>query len=198
MRKRIGVAAIVSAMIAVSAPATAQQNNSTLTFASRESGSERFELTLSGTGVPSRDAVEGELLRRAALFTRSRGYDWFVLLHMAGEQPGQHPPRTDPAFGARYGHWQPHWTYKIGEAVWQPWHPEWGAPFWTKEVDAAGVQAFEAHAMIEVGRGTLPSREAAFDAKQIIGDLLAAPRNVTNSRERASSTIAPAQRSGCR
>lgn len=198
MRKRIGLLAVAWAMITVSVPAAAQGDKSVPVFAYSDGGNGRFELTLSGAGVPSRDAIEGELLRRAAMVTRSRGHDWFVLLHMAGEHPGQHPPRANAAFGARYGHWQPHWSYKVGETLWQPWRPEWGTAFWTKEVDATQVQAFEAHAMIDLGDGPLPAGNTAFDARQVIRDLSAAPRKAANLRKRPSPMNAPAEGIGCR
>lgn len=171
MRKRLGIGRIVGVIIAASVPATAQGAKPATAFAYSEGGDGRFELTLSGKGVPSRDAVEGDLLRRAALLARSRGNAWFVLRHMGGEQPGQHRARTDATFGERYGHWQPHWSYKLAGTVWQPWHPEWGTAFWTNDVPAAMIQSFEVHAMIDVGNGPLPAQETAFDANQVIRDL---------------------------
>src|SRR3712207_2922803 len=53
-----------------------------LAFASTDVGDGRFELTLSGPSFTSRDAIEGDLLRRAAQLARAQHADWFVLLHL--------------------------------------------------------------------------------------------------------------------
>jgi hypothetical protein len=175
-------AAVVAFSVMGSAPASAAPPHSghhasqdqSLAFSAVAGEDKRFEVTLSGRRFTSRDEIEGRLLVEAARLTRRQGSDWFVLLPLPGERPGHHPTRANPAFGSRYGHWQPHWTYRVDSAGWQPWHPEWAAPFWTSGVDPRTVQEFQVHAMIEVGRGALPQdREIAFDARQVLSDVAA-------------------------
>lgn len=59
---------------------------------------------------------------------------------------------------------------------WQWWHPEWGAEFWTRDADPAGVQRVEVHAMIDLDEaaGTQP-HAPAFDANGVVGDLTRVP-----------------------
>lgn len=156
----------------VATPAIARPARAAPVFNVEANGGGRYELTLTGRRFTSRDAIERDLLRRAALVARGKGADWFVLLTMPGERPDAHPARPNPSFGARYGHWQPHWAYRTAGAGWQPWHPEWGAPFWTRDVDPARVDGFEVHAMIELGRGRSPEgHDPAFDARKVLKDL---------------------------
>lgn len=178
------------------ASAAAPKAQPALSYSQSDNGDGRFELTLSGTRFTSRDTIEGELLRRAAQLTISKGQDWFMLLHLPGEQPDKHPPRPKPAFGVRYGHWQPHWSYKQSGAVWQPWHPEWGTRFWADEVNPKEVQRFEVHAMIESGKGPIPAHETAFDAKQVIRDLAAPAARPVAARKRPTARRAKPQ-TGC-
>lgn len=139
-------------------------------FAISEETDGSLQLTLTRSKFTSRDQLEGDLLRRAAQVTRQRGQDWFLLLHLPGENY-DHPPRRDGTLGSRYGHWQPHWLYLVPGSGWQPWHPEWGAAFWTTTVDPATVEQFQVHAMIKLGRGRAPDEETAFDAKRTLEDI---------------------------
>jgi hypothetical protein len=161
---------LVALGLLVAATASSARAHPVPAFAVNADGGGRYELTLTGRRFTSRDAIERDLLRRAALLARGKGADWFVLLHMPGESPDLHPPRSGASFGARYGHWQPHWTYRTAGGGWQPWHPEWGAPFWTSDVDPATVNGFEVHAMVELGRGPMPAGRA-FDARRVLRDL---------------------------
>jgi hypothetical protein len=137
---------------------------------------ERFELVYSGTQFASRDAVEGQLLLSSARLALAHGRDSFVLLAMPGERPDVHPARPNPGFGASYGHWQPHWNYYLPSLGWQWWHPEWGADFWTADVDPNSVERFTVHAMIDLGRGAGAPRAAPrFDARLVVRDLNRVP-----------------------
>jgi hypothetical protein len=91
---------------------------------------------------------------------------------MPGEAgPFSHPGRVSPGFGAAYGHWQPHWTYQVGSTS-QPWHPEWGAPFWAETPQGQGVKRVEAHAMIELGKGPFKAAEQTdFGVEAVLKDL---------------------------
>ena len=131
----------------------------------------RFELVYAGKQFTSRDKIEARLLLRAAELTRQFRHNWFVLVQMPDEEPGQHLARTDVSYGPQYGHWQPHWYYFMQPHGWQPWHPEWEAPFWATETDPAQVEKFEVHAMIELRSGEVPQVAEVFDADAIVADL---------------------------
>ena len=171
-------AAAAAALLAAAAPAashpaghaahhrTAAQER--LRLETRRDAGDRIELTLSGARFTSRDDIEGLLLYRAARIAKTAGRNWFILLHLPGETgTDDHPAVRTPGFGAAYAHWQPHWSYYLASGGWQPWHPEWGAPFWADSVRAP--ERFEAHAMIQLGHGSMP-RDApmAFDADRIL------------------------------
>ena len=132
----------------------------------------RFELVYSGTKFTSRDEIEGHLLLSTARLALAHGQNAFVLLALPGERTDVHPPRRNPAYGSKYGHWQPHWNYYVPEHGWQWWHPEWGAEFWTKDVDPRTVDRFEVHAMIELGASAGTSDNALpFNARNVVRDL---------------------------
>lgn len=132
----------------------------------------RFEFVYSGTRFTSRDQIEGELLLSAARLALAHGEKWFVLLAMPGERTDVHPARANPAYGSKYGHWQPHWNYDLPPYGWQPWHPEWGGGFWTKDVDPKSVKRFEAHVMVDLGRSANPLDESVqFNAGDVVRDL---------------------------
>ena len=166
---------LIAAAIAISASASA----SPLAKASAQPevsisqlSAERFELVYSGTEFTSRDDPERELLLSSARLALAHGQGWFALLPLTGERTDVHPARTNPAFGAKYGHWQPHWNYYIPQYGWQWWHPEWGAEFWTKDVDPKSVQRFEVHAMIDLGEsGRALDQGLQFKASDVIRDL---------------------------
>jgi hypothetical protein len=145
-------------------------------FVWTDDGEERYEATLSGRGFTSRDAIEGELLARTARAALASGADWFILLPMPGERSGEHPARSAPSYGAAYVHWQPHWTYFQRGEGWQPWHPEWAAPFWAEVVAPAEVQAWQVHAMVRLGSGEIPERILTFDTRRTASDLAAFAR----------------------
>ena len=133
---------------------------------------DRFELVYSGTKFSSRDEVERQLLLSSAQLALAHGQESFVLLALPGEQPDAHPARPNPGFGAKYGHWQPHWNYYVPQYGWQWWHPEWGAEFWTKDVDPKAVRRFEVHAMIELGASAgAPGNALPFNARDVVRDL---------------------------
>ena len=132
---------------------------------------DRFELVYTGTKFTSRDEVEAKLLLSSARLALAHGAQWFVLLALPGELPDVHPPRRDASFGPRYGHWEPHWNYYLPGTGWQPWHPEWGAEFWTKEVDPKSVSRFEAHAMIDLGPAPSGGEAQLFNASDVVRDL---------------------------
>lgn len=141
-------------------------------YATAPVGTDTYEVTYSGRWLGSRDAIEGRLLYRAALAAKQHGKTWFRFLHMPGEAgPSSHPGRASPAFGAAYGHWQPHWTYRVGSTS-QPWHPEWGAPFWAETLSGQGVKHVEAHAMIELGNGPFKAaQQTDFGVAAVLKDL---------------------------
>jgi hypothetical protein len=169
----VGLGSALSTMT----PRTVGQSNSpqvdeSTGYASAAVGDDRYEITYSGPWLGSRDAIEGGLLYRAALLAKQHGKTWFRFLHMPGEAgPLSHPSRQAPSFGAAYGHWQPHWTYRTGTS-WQPWHPEWGTPFWAENLAGRSVERVEAHAMIELGQGPFAASEQTdFDVSAILRDL---------------------------
>jgi hypothetical protein len=131
-----------------------------------------YEVTYSGPWLGSRDAIEGRLLYRAALLTSQHGKTWFRFLHMPGEDgPLSHPSRQSPSFGAAYGHWQPHWSFETALG-WQPWHPEWGVPFWAETPDGKGVKQVQVHAMIRLRNGPPTEPEQTdFNAAGVLRDL---------------------------
>lgn len=132
----------------------------------------RFELVYAGTKFTSRDEIEGQLLLSSARLALAHGQNSFVLLTLPGERTDVHPPRRDPAFGAKYGHWQPHWNFYVPQYGWQWWHPEWGGEFWTKDVDPKSVGRFEVHAMIDLGSSASPLDETQqFNAHEVVYDL---------------------------
>lgn len=132
----------------------------------------RYEANVAGTQFTSRDEIEGYLLYRTAQFVRARGGRWFRFLHLPGERgDADHPAGRVPSFGAAYAHWQPHWTYRRAGA-WQPWRPEWRAPFWTETEGLDHVDRFEAHAMIEIRAGAPRGIGATdFDSERVVADL---------------------------
>lgn len=131
-----------------------------------------YEISYSGPWLGSRDALEGGLLYRAALLAQEHGSNWFRFLHMPGEGgPTSHPSRPTPSFGAAYGHWQPHWNYRI-ESGWQPWHPEWGDRFWAERLAKSTVERVEVHAMIELRPGAAARFEPTdFEVSAVLRDL---------------------------
>lgn len=149
-------------------------------FTAAEAGEGRYEVTFSGRQLRSREQVERYLLYRAALLAKQRGYSWFLFLHLPGEGgPEDHPVRWDSAINADYGHWQPHWSYHQRGVGWQPWRPEWGTPFWTNEANPKDVDQYEAHAMIELRSGEIPSGAlTAFNAEKVLGDLEPITRSI--------------------
>jgi hypothetical protein len=146
-------------------------------FAFAALANDSYEVTYSGPWRGSRDDIEGGLLYRAALIADRHGKSWFRFLHMPGEAgPLSHPSRQSPSFGAAYGHWQPHWRYQT-DSSWQPWHPEWGSPFWAETLDGAGAERVEVHAMIELGQGPFAAAEQTdFDVSAVLRDLRPAPK----------------------
>jgi hypothetical protein len=134
---------------------------------------DRYELIYSGTRFTSRDELEGRLLLRSARLAIAHGAQRFTLLTLPGERIDAHPSRSDAKFGSKYGHWQPHWTYYSAPYGWQPWHPEWGVAFWTKDVDVTRVSQFEAHAMINLGKTGNRPDAPVFNARTVVHDLTA-------------------------
>lgn len=135
-----------------------------------ELSSTRFELVYSGARFTSRDAPERELLLASSKLALAHGQTWFVLLPLSSERSDVHPARPNPSFGAKYGHWQPHWSYYTRDNGWQWWHPEWGDDFWTKDLSPSAVERFEVHAMIDLGRASADDG-LEFNASEIAQDL---------------------------
>lgn len=165
------IGAIVATFLGSPLAAAPQPSAALPEISINELAADRFELIHSGSKFSSRDAIEGRLLLSSARLALAHGQGWFVLLTMPGERIDVHPSRRDAAFGTRYGHWQPHWTYYLAGYGWQPWHPEWGAEFWAGDVDVRRVEQFEAHAMIELGKSANPLDDVVlFDANAVIRD----------------------------
>lgn len=181
---RFGILLVAAAVAFGSvAPASARTAEPEPEISISELSPERFELVYSGTKFTSRDDIERQLLLSSARLAIAHRKDWFVLLALPGERPDVHPPRPNAGFGAKYGHWQPHWNYYLSEYGWQWWHPEWGGEFWTKDVDPKSVQRFEVHAMIDLGKSAGPLSDAAeFSAESVVRDLTRAS-NVTGEHE---------------
>ena len=141
-------------------------------FSSTDTERDVKEVTLSASSFSERNALEGYLLYRAAVLTKENGFEWFTLRHLPGEGgPDSHPTRTAPHLGAAYAHWQPHWSYYVKGAGWQPWHPEWGVRFWADEIDLRSVERFELHAMVKMAHErTLAEPDMNFDAYRVIRD----------------------------
>ena len=132
----------------------------------------RFEVIYSGTKFTSRDGIERQLLLSSARLALAHGQRWFVLLAMPGERPDVHPARPNPGFGVKFGHWQPHWNFHTSRYGWQWWHPEWGADFWTKDVDPKTVDGIEVHAIIDLGQSASPVEDGLqFNADDVVRDL---------------------------
>lgn len=142
-------------------------------FASAEVEAGRFELTYSGKRFDSRDLVEQYLLYRAAVLAKKNGATSFLLLYLPGEgEPSVHPALPKRSSGPDYGHWQPHWNYYVSGLGWQPWRPEWGTAFWADSIDLVLVERYDAHAMIELGVGSLPQNDQPiFDVDEVIRSL---------------------------
>lgn len=135
----------------------------------------RYTVTFAGNSLTSRDRVEGYLLYRAAELTLRDGYDWFRINDRLTERDVtnyvQPDPFYDPWYGPGYGFWRPHWRYYRG-GRWSIWHPEWGGPFWSSNMNLQSVERFEAHADIEMHRGPMPvGEQRAFDARRVMADL---------------------------
>lgn len=132
----------------------------------------QYEVMYAGRWQGSRDAIEGGLLYRAALLAKEKGMATFRFIPMPGETgPLSHPSRVSPSFGASYGHWQPHWSYRT-EAGWQPWHPEWGDRFWADRLTKGDVKWVEVHAMVELRAGPPSAGEQTdFAAAAVLRDL---------------------------
>lgn len=171
--KAFGNFLIASALAAGAvAPAAARAAAPSPEVRISELSPDRFELVYAGTKFTSRDEIERQLLLSSARLAAAHGKESFVLLALPGEQRDVHPARPNPGFGAKYGHWQPHWNYYVPQYGWQWWHPEWGAEFWTKDVDPKAVQRFEVHAMIELGASAGALDNALpFNARDVVRDL---------------------------
>jgi len=134
----------------------------------------RWRVAFSGNSLTSRDRVEGYLLFRAAELTLAQGYDWFLIVDRLTERDVrtyvEPDPFYDPWYGSRYSWWRPHWGYYRGG--WEVWHPEYGGGFWADTIDLRTVERFEAHAVVSMRRGVVPSdEERAFDARRVMSDL---------------------------
>lgn len=180
--KEIMLLTLLAAALAPAASSAARNGSQTSPdIAVSELQPDRFELVYSGAKFTSRDQVERALLLSSAELALAHGQQWFVLLALPGEMTDIHPPRRAPDFGAQFGHWQPHWNYYVPGYGWQWWHPEWGAEFWTKEVDPKLIKRFEVHAMIELGEASGDDNGSpAFSAKEVVNDLTRpseAPKN---------------------
>ena len=162
---------------ALTVPMAAQATGAQLAASGRLRTAEvepgRYELIYSGKRLGSRSEVELYFLYRAALLAREKGAASFSLLYLPGEEgPTRHPAPPGPSSGPDYGHWQPHWTYYVTGLGWQPWHPEWGAAFWTDGIDMARVEKFEVHAIVRLSDGeNLEQGQPDFRVSQDIRDL---------------------------
>ena len=171
---RFGIFLLAASAVAFGSavPASARTTEPQPEISISELSPERFELVYSGTKFTSRDDIERQLLLSSARLAIAHGKDWFVLLALPGERPDVHPARPNAGFGAKYGHWQPHWNYHLSDYGWQWWHPEWGGEFWTEDVDPKNVQRFSVHAMIDLGKGAGSLSDAAeFNAQAVVRDL---------------------------
>jgi hypothetical protein len=141
-------------------------------YASTQLHDDTHEITYSGPWRGSRDKIEAGLLHRAALTARQNGSTWFRFHHMPGEAGlMSHPSRPKASFGRDYGHWQPHWNYRVG-SNWQRWNPEWGTAFWGETIPKKDVSRVDVHAMIELGHGPFTAAEQTdFEVAAVLRDL---------------------------
>lgn len=106
---------------------------------------DRWRVTYLGDPKASREAVEADLLRRAAELTLAQGYVSFSTVDEEVSRPDTpRSPKPAPAG------WSPNWRY-FGEGFgWQDWNPERQDPLWRSETPAQGVRRFEASEEIQM------------------------------------------------
>jgi hypothetical protein len=96
-------------------------------FSSQKRGSAKFDLSVTGHALTSRDAIEKYIAYRAAVLTMTEHASWFTLVETRAESDTAPLPKTDPAsprFSFRMEYWRPVWRYKTGEsAAWASWSP---------------------------------------------------------------------------
>ena len=147
------------------------QAQADVSVSTEDTGDNIFEVTISGRDLPSRDAVEGRLLRETAQLTLRSGHEWFALLPMPGELDSQSPPRSVPAYGARYAGWHPQWIYRLKGEGWHAWRPEWRSTFWADSVDINRIAAFEVSAFVLIGSGQPPEDREPIDARAVLKEV---------------------------
>ncbi|MBU6371130.1 MAG: hypothetical protein KJS97_00260 [Alphaproteobacteria bacterium] len=125
--------------------------------------SNRYSLSFSGNTLTERDAVETNLLYRAAELTVQNGYDYFVVVNRAVDPKRQLYTTPSPA---RYG-FAPYWNYYSPRWGWRPLYD----PFWTTDT-ISEVTRYTANAEVVLYKGRKPAEDPnAFDARDVISNL---------------------------
>ena len=137
-------------------------------FSEQRLEANRLKVTVRGNSLTTREAVEDQLLFRAAETTLANGFDHFVVTSRATDADRRTVSLGPPRFGAR-GFAPEFWYYHRGFG----WRSAYD-PFWS-DLETREVVRFEASAEIVMFKGAKPADRAdAFDARDVSASL--APR----------------------
>lgn len=158
------LALVAAAALAACATATPYQpaRDGGFGYAESRIESNRYSISFNGNSLTEREAVETNLLYRAAELTVQNGYDYFVVVNRAVDPKRQlyAVPTARYAFSPYYSYYSPRWG-------WRPWTD----PFWTTDT-ISEVTRYTATAEIVLFKGPKPSTDPnAFDARDVMANL---------------------------
>ncbi len=135
-------------------------------YAERQLGNNSYRVVFSGNAATSAEAVGNGLLRRAAELTRDQGATWFRVSQQATEgevrEIDTRLGRVRVSRGAGYGSWRNYGSFYTASGL-------GFIPALFRR--ARGREALEASAIIEIGRGEVPSGEGVFTASEVLARL---------------------------
>lgn len=158
------LALVAAAALAACATATPYQpaRDGGYGYAESRIESNRYSISFNGNSLTEREAVETNLLFRAAELTVQDGYDYFVVVNRAVDPKRQlyAVPTARYAFAPYYSYYSPRWG-------WRPWTD----PFWTTDT-ISEVTRYTATAEIVLFKGPKPATDPnAFDARDVMANL---------------------------
>ena len=159
--------------------------------------SNRFNISFAGNSLTDRETVETYLLYRAAELAVNNGYDYFTVAEKETDKSTRvvstpsslsygHGYAFYPGFYPRYNFYHPRLGWSSSRAVsryrnrnrigfgspgfrrgfYDPYYD----PFW-RDVDYREITKFTANAQVLMGRGSKPSNENAFNAREVLQNL---------------------------
>jgi len=132
----------------------------------RETG---WRVTFVGSTVESQQAVEQQLLRRAAELTMQSGYDWFApRAQESHEEESVVVTGQRPQSDAAQAVWRPRWRRRSASR-WTDWDPQGAvAPPLARAAPTEAATEARYSATAEIAMGHTPAPPDAFDARAIL------------------------------